>query len=48
MSMNSRIKVVLDQENDPELDDGWLTADEKLSHFIKAREQIVGRVGGEK
>ena len=24
---NSRIKFILDQEDDPELDDEWLTAD---------------------
>ena len=37
---------MLDQEDDPELDDEWLTADEQLTHFSKAREQIVGRVKG--
>ena len=35
-----------DQEDDPELDDEWLTADEQLTRFRKAREQIVGRVKG--
>ena len=35
---------MLDQEDDPELDDEWLTADEQLTRFSKAREQIVGRV----
>ena len=35
---------MLDQEDDPELDDEWLTADEQLTRFIKAREQIAGRV----
>ena len=35
---------MLDQEYDPELDDEWLTADEQLTRFSKAREQIVGRV----
>ena len=43
-SRNSRIQVMLDQEDDPELDDEWLTDDEKLTRFIKSREQIVGRV----
>ena len=43
-SRNSRIKVMLDQEDDPELDYEWLTADEQLTRFSKAREQIVGRV----
>ena len=37
---------MLDQEDDPELDDEWLTADEQLTRFSKSREQIVGRVKG--
>ena len=37
---------MLDQEYDPELDDEWLTADEQLTRFRKAREQIVGRIKG--
>ena len=37
---------MLDQEDDPELDDEWLTADEHLTCFSKAREKIVGRVKG--
>ena len=45
-SRNSRIQVMLDQEYDPELDDEWLTADEQLTRFSKAREKIVGRVKG--
>ena len=45
-SMNSRIQVMLDQEDDPELDDEWLTAYEQLTRFSKAREQIVGGVKG--
>ena len=45
-SSNSRIQVVLDQEDDPELDDEWLTANEQLTCFRKAREKIVGRVRG--
>ena len=45
-SGNSRIQVILDQEDDPELDDVWLTADEQLTHFRKAREKIVRRVKG--
>ena len=45
-SKNSRIQVMLDQEDDPELDDEWLTANEQLTRFSKAREQIVGRVKG--
>ena len=35
---------MLDQEDDPELDDDWLTANEQLLHFSKAREHIVRRV----
>ena len=38
--------VILDQEYDPELDDEWLTVDEQLKRFGKAREKIVGRVKG--
>ena len=45
-SRNSRIQVILDQEDDPELDDEWLTADEQLTRSSKAREQIAGRVKG--
>ena len=45
-SSNSRIQVMLDQEDDPELDDEWLTSDEQLTRFSKAREQILGRVKG--
>ena len=37
---------MLDQEDDPELDDEWLTAYEQLTRFSKAREKIVGRVKG--
>ena len=32
-SRNSRIKVMLDQEYDPELDYEWLTANETLTRF---------------
>ena len=35
---------MLDQEDDPELDDDWLTADEQLTCFRKAIEKIVMRV----
>ena len=45
-SRKSRIQVMLDQEDDPELDDEWLTADEQLTHFSKVREQILGRIKG--
>ena len=37
---------MLDHEDDPELDDEWLTSDDQLTRFSKAREQIVGRVKG--
>ena len=36
-SSNSRIQVMLYHEYDPELDDEWLTADEQLTSFRKAR-----------
>ena len=35
---------MLDQEDDPELDDWWLTDDEQLTCFRKSREQMIGRV----
>ena len=38
---------MLDQEDDPELDDEWLTADERLTHSSKYRERIVGSFKGE-
>ena len=37
---------MLDQEDDLELDDEWLTADDQLTRFSKARDQIVGRFKG--
>ena len=37
---------MLDQEDDPELDDEWLTSDEQITSFSKAREKIVARVKG--
>ena len=37
---------MLDQEDDPELDDEWLTADEQLTRFSKPGQQIVGKVKG--
>ena len=37
---------MLDQEDYPELDDEWLTVDEQLTRFSKAREQIVERFKG--
>ena len=45
-SSNSSIQFMLDQEDDSELDDECLNADEKLTHCSKAREKIVGRVKG--
>ena len=37
---------MLYQEDYPELDDEWLTTDERLTCFSKDREKIVGRVKG--
>ena len=37
---------MLHQEDDPELDDEWLTTNEQLTRFSKAREKIVGRFKG--
>ena len=37
---------MLDQQDDPELDDEWLNVDEQLTRFSRAREQILGRVKG--
>ena len=37
---------MLDQDDDPELNDEWLNADEQLTRFSKAIEKIVGRVKG--
>ena len=45
-SSNSRIQVMLDQEDDPELDDECFTADEQLTCFRKARKKIVGSFKG--
>ena len=45
-SSNSRIQVILYQEDDPKLDDEWLTANERLTRFRKDQEKIVGRVKG--
>ena len=45
-SRKSKIQVMLDQEDDPELDDEWLTANDQLTRFSKAIEKIVGRVKG--
>ena len=43
-SINSRIQVMSDQEDDPDLDDEWLTVDEQLTRCIKAIEKFLGRV----
>ena len=45
-SRNSKIQVMLDQGDDPELDDYWLTANDGLTSFRKYREKIVVRVKG--
>ena len=47
MSSNLSIKVMLYQINDPELDDGWLTDDEGLTHYNKFRKNILEKVKGE-
>ena len=47
-SRKSSIQFMLDQEDDPELDDEWLTANEQLTCFRKSIEKIVGRVKGTK
>ena len=39
-SRNSRIQVMFDQQDDLELDDEWLTADDQLTRFRKARKQM--------
>ena len=39
-SRNSIIKVMLDQEDDPYLDDEWLTANEQLTYFRESREKM--------
>ena len=38
---------MLDQEDDPDLYDEWLTADEQLTCFSKGIKKIVGRFKGE-
>ena len=38
-SRKSRIQVILDKEDDTELVDEWLNADEELTRFRKARGQ---------
>ena len=43
-SRNSRIQVMLDQEDDLELDNAWLNANERLTHLNEYRGWIVGRV----
>ena len=45
-SRKSRIQVMSYQEDDPELDDEWLTSDERLTCFRKSREKIARRVKG--
>ena len=37
---------MLDQEDNPELDDEWLTSNEQLTRFIKARDKHLGRAKG--
>ena len=40
------IQVMLDQEYDPQLDGEWLTENEQLTCFSKARELVVEKVKG--
>ena len=44
LSSNSRIPVMLDQEDDPYLYGKWLNADKRLTCFITYIERILGRV----
>ena len=37
---------MLDKEDNTEFDEEWLTANEHLTRFSKARDKIVGRVKG--
>ena len=37
---NSKIQVMVYQEDDPELDDEWLTDNKQLTRFRKAREKL--------
>ena len=43
-SSNARTQLILYQEDDPELDNEWLTENERLTRFSKYREKILGRV----
>ena len=43
---NSRILVMLDQEDDPELVNEWFTVNDRLTGFRKSRETIVRRIKG--
>ena len=45
-SKKSRNWFMLDQEDDPELDDEWLTSNEHLTRFRKTRDKRLGRVKG--
>ena len=39
-SRNSRIQFMLNQEDDSELDDEWLTSDEQLTRLAKIESQL--------
>ena len=45
-SRKSRIQVMLDKEDGPEFYDKLLNDNEMLTHFIKYRELITGKVKG--
>ena len=34
---------MFDQEDDPELDDEWLTTDDQSARFRKSRQKVLGR-----
>ena len=42
----TRIQVMLYQEDDPELNDEWLTDDDQLTRFRKYGEKIIGNFKG--
>ena len=39
-SRNSKIQFMLDQEDDPELDDEWFTSDEQLTRLEKLERKL--------
>ena len=45
-SRNSGVQFMLDQEDDTQLDDEWLTSDDRLRSFRKYREKMLRRFKG--